>query len=189
MRPRDRERVMSALHPELGPTLAAWWVAAQDQPYTTGWARRAFRAPTSPGITRLARATSLRATLDLVGPFRQEPVWVAGWAAHLGRAKSGRVVGGDYLLGPLLAAAIDAGGAEGDAVLSALRQIVLGEHPVGVMGRYAIVGLLRCSRQEGWELVERLLLAAQGQEGLRSGSRSSRRPTKRTRTNSTVSWP
>ncbi len=42
-----------------------------------------------------------------------------------------------------------------------------GEHEIGAMGRHVVRGLLLPSRPDGWEFVEKLLLAAQRQEGLR----------------------
>ncbi|MEA2844586.1 MAG: hypothetical protein QOJ69_2257, partial [Actinomycetota bacterium] len=53
------------------------------------------------------------------------------------------------------------------AVYDVLTSVGRGEDPVGVMGRHVIVGLLGASRPDGWAFVERLLLAAQRQEGLR----------------------
>lgn len=161
----DRLEVMAALHPQLGPALARWWVDARDQPYTAGYARRAFRAPGDFTATAVGRLADLHHTVEAAGPYPYDAAWVAAWAPHLANLPgianqqfAGRASG------PLLAAAIDGGD---DAVLDALLAVGRGEHPVGVMGRHVIVALLRCSRPEGWEFVERLLLAAQRQEGLR----------------------
>ncbi len=41
------------------------------------------------------------------------------------------------------------------------------EHPVAMMGNTVIGSLLRANRVEGWEIIEKTLLAAQRQEGLR----------------------
>lgn len=161
----DRLEVMTALHPQLGPTLARWWVAARSQPYTGGYLRRAFRAPGDPTLTAVGRVADLHHIVEAAGPYPYDPAWFAAWAPHLANLPgtpnaqfSGRVSGS------VLAAAIDAGD---DAVLQTLLAVGRGEHPVGVMGRHVIVALLRCSRPAGWEFVERLLLAAQRQEGLR----------------------
>ncbi|HMC87964.1 MAG TPA: DUF5724 domain-containing protein, partial [Gemmataceae bacterium] len=46
-------------------------------------------------------------------------------------------------------------------------QSARGEHTIGAMGQHVIRALLSASRPEGWELMERMLLAAGRQEGLR----------------------
>ncbi len=157
--------VMEALHPELGETLARWWVAAQGQPYGLGWIRRGFRAPSEPALSRRRRVDQLAAIVAGAGPYDQPPEWFAAWAPYLNladvRAPSA------FEVGPLLAAAIDAGGSSGEATFRTLLESGSGEHPTGGMGRHVIVGLLRSSRPDGWEFVESMLLAAQRQEGLR----------------------
>jgi len=154
---RERATVLGALHPQLGLALARWWEAAAAQPYQTGWTRRGFRAPDHPGLTRTARLLALDRLLVATGPFDRNPLWIASWAGHLGGAH----------FGPLLAAEIDAGGEEGEAILATLFAAARGEAEVATMGRHVIVALLRCGRPEAWELVVRLLVAAQREEGLR----------------------
>ena len=68
------------------------------------------------------------------------------------------------LCSPLL---IDAGGAVGDEVFEILRLSATNDHEIGGMGRHVTGALMSASRPEGWEFVEKLLLAAQRQEGLR----------------------
>jgi hypothetical protein len=163
-----RTAVMSALHPRLGPALARWWVDAQGQPYQQGWLRRAFRAPHDPELTRLARLDTLRQVLQRTGPYDRDAVWLAAWAPHLGREQHGGAPSlAQLFAGPVLAAAIDAGGRDGEEVFATLLAIGRGEHPVGVVDRHVVVGLARASRPDGWEFLERVLLAAQRQEGLR----------------------
>lgn len=157
----DRLAVMTALHPPTGAALARWWVDAVDQPYTEGWGRRAFRAPRNPEATRQVRMGNLRQAVVALGPYGGDAAWVAAWAPHVVGP------GARWDAGQLLAAAIDNGGPGGQAVFDTLVAIGRGDHPIGMMGRHVIVGLLRASRTDGWEFVERLLLAAQRQEGLR----------------------
>ena len=164
----DRTAVMRALHPKLGQVLARWWVDAQKQPYIFGWTRKAFRAPNNPEITRRSRVEMLRTVMVRVGPYDGDATWLAAWAPYLGTEYGGYGMGfAPIFAGGLLAAAVDSGGDTGDSVLEALIQIGNGDHPIGVMDRHVIVGLLGASRREGWEFVERMLLAAQRQEGLR----------------------
>ena len=160
---------MAALHPRVGPVLARWWVDAQAHPYTAGWSRMAFRAPGHPEISREARGRRLRLLLQALGPFDRDITWVAAWASYLGfehswTMHSAFAVGA---AGELLAAAIDVGDDAGNTVFETLVEVGNGEHGIGVMGRYVIVGLLGSGRQDGWAYVLAMLRAAQRQEGLR----------------------
>ena len=154
--------VMSVLHPALARPLARWWTDSMAQPYLRGWSRRAFRAPRHPEISRAARFGDLRRVMAQVGPFDRDTEWLAAWATYL--VTRGQT---DAAVGPLLAAAVDLGGQTGDAVFRTLIEVGNGDHPIGVMGRHVVTGLLRANRPEGWDYIERLLLAAQRQEGLR----------------------
>jgi Family of unknown function (DUF5724)/Domain of unknown function (DUF4132) len=154
--------VMAALHPGLGSALARWWTDAQGRPYQRGWTRKAFRCPGSPEVSAQARGNDLARLVDLLGPFDADPVWLAGWGGHLAM-RSG--LGGT--VGSVLASAVDLGGRDGEETLAALIEVGHGEHPVGIMGQHVIAGLLGAARPEGWAFTERLLLAAQRQEGLR----------------------
>ncbi len=157
--------LMDALHPQSGPSLAAWWVAAQGQPYGRGWSRRAFRAPGAPTLTRERRIADLERLVTGVGPYAQPVEWFAAWAPYLNVTDPLAPVA--FEVGPLLAAAIDAGGPSGEATFQTLIDSGNGDHAIGGMGRHVIVGLLRSSRPEGWAFIESMLLAAQRQEGLR----------------------
>lgn len=97
--------------------------------------------------------------------------WLAAWASHvsvLDERPNWRRGGLDAAaLWPVFAAAIDAGGPDGDAVFTTLAETLVGGHEVAAYDRHVIPALLACSRPEAWELVEKTLLAAQRQEGLR----------------------
>jgi hypothetical protein len=165
LKPAQLTAVMEAVHPELGSTLARWWVDARTQPYSSGWTRRAFRAPNHPALTQPARIELLAELAHGAGPYRHGPEWFAAWAPYF---ELTHLHGpGGFALGPVLAAAVDTGGATGEAVFETLIASGNGEHPIGGMGRHVIIGLLRAGREDGWAFVESLLLAAQRQEGLR----------------------
>jgi len=158
----ERASVMAALHPGLGPALARWWTDAQGRPYQRGWQRTAFRCAGEPGLTVHGRRLDLADLIECLGPFPADPVWLAGWGGHLAmRSPLART------FGAVLASAIDLGGRGGEETLAALVEVGHGEHPVGIMGHHVIAGLLGSARPEGWDFTERLLLAAQRQEGLR----------------------
>lgn len=162
----DLARVTAALHPGLGPALARWWTDAQGRPYLRGWDRKAFRIPGVPETTLADRAAGLGRLVALAGPYPADPVWLAIWGSRLA-SQGVRWPDTPLLIGGLLASAIDLGGQAGEETLATLIEIGNGEHPAGLMGRHVIVALLGSARVEGWEFTERLLLAAQRQEGLR----------------------
>src|SRR5205814_4178257 len=91
--------------------------------------------------------------------FEQDIRWFAAWAPYIGW--------GADSLGILFASAIDAGGPDGDAVFDILVDSAKGAHEIGAMGRHVSRALLVASRPDGWEFMEKYLLAAQRQEGLR----------------------
>ena len=162
----DRGELLTALHPGLGLALARWWTDGQERPYMRGWARKAFRILGSPQVTRPVRLDELTQLLSLAGPYDADPAWLAIWGGYQLVPRQ-HWASGQRVIGDLLAAAIDLGGPAADETLAALLEIGNGEHPTGAMGRHVIVALLGAARPEGWEFTERLLLAAQRQEGLR----------------------
>ena len=74
---------------------------------------------------------------------------------------------GSDTLGYLFAAAIGKKDQIGDEVLEILVASANGTHQTGMMGRHVVRALLCSPRVEGWEYIERMLLAAQREEGLR----------------------
>ena len=163
---QERSQLLSALHPGLGPALARWWSDGQERPYQRGWSRKGFRILGSPQVTRPVRLDELTQLLSLTGPYDADPVWLAIWGGYQ-LAPRHYLMFGQKAIGDLLASAIDLGGQAADETLAALLEIGNGEHPTGRMGRHVIIALLAGARPEGWEFTERLLLAAQRQEGLR----------------------
>ncbi len=159
---RERGQVFEALHPQLGSLLARLWIDLQQRPYSIGWSRRAFRSPNH--TVRTARTRYLRME-DLVlraGPYAQDAAWFAAWSPHLRFQQAAPTA-----FGQLFATAVDAGGDTGERVFATLVETLNGQHPIGVFGDHVVTGLLCAARPEGWEHIERLLLAAQRQEGLR----------------------
>jgi len=157
--PAEREQVFGALLPGLGRELALHWSADRGL-YQSGYARRAFRAPGRPDLTRDHRFEPLTALVGQLASYQEQDIlWLATWAGYLGWVATA--------LGPLFASVIDAGGETGERVFDILLASAKGEHEVGAMGRHVTRALLGASRPDGWEFVEKLLLAGQRQEGLR----------------------
>lgn len=155
----DRAAVFGSLYPKMGHLLGKVW-RAEGMPYQTGWQRKAFRMTGHPEQTREARLSWYRSFEVQFWQYSdQDAPWLAQWTPYTGY--------GADISARLLAAAIDAGGAEGDEVFDILLASGRGDHEIGAMGRHVTRGLLTASRPDGWEFVEKMLLAAQRQEGLR----------------------
>ena len=159
----DRRKVFVALFPKIALHVEAAWEMRKRCPYHDGWARQPFRAPNNEAASRGRRIHWLEQLLHATEDFEQDVAWFAAWAPHVG----GGYYGPMDTLGDLFAAAIDAGGKVGDEVFEILCESAGGQHEIGGMGRHVTQGLLSCSRPEAWEFCEKLLLAAQRQEGLR----------------------
>lgn len=153
--------LFESFFPGLAPAVERGWQLLDRLPYQSGWSRKPFRAPGHPSALLVRRVDWVSGLLITIGPYQQSVPWFAAWAAHLVQYQAADA------LGILLAAAIDAGGSEGEEVFRILCASAKGEHEVGAMGRHVTRALLSASRPDGWEFVEKLLLAAQREEGLR----------------------
>ncbi len=159
----DRRRFFKALFPGLSQYVEkAWQIQITRLPYQTDYYRRAFRAPRNPELTQMRRGQWLANLFRHLAPYRQDITWIAAWSGNLSQ-----YVGMALELAVLLAAAAEDGTPTGDEVFNILLASARGEHEIGVMGRHVIRALLIAARPEGWDLVEKLLIAAQRQEGLR----------------------
>jgi hypothetical protein len=158
----QRIEFFQTLLPGLGKAVEDGWRLLDRLPYQSGYETKAFRAPGQDNLLLDRRINWLSSLVQVVGPYpEKDVVWHATWAAHQ------NAWGTAAAFGPLFAAAIDAGGKTGDDVFEILCASARGEHEIGVMGRHVTQALLCSSRPDGWEFVEKLLLAAQREEGLR----------------------
>jgi HEAT repeat protein len=158
LKPGDRRKLFKALHPQLAPELEAAWNLFDRLPYQSTYYRRPFR--TQGHLTSSARGLWLQRLLQAVKGYDQPADWFAAWAPHLG-------YWAPDALGYLFAGAIEAGGESGQRVFDILIASGEGRHEIGLMGRHVVRGLACASRPDGWEFIERLLLSAQREEGLR----------------------
>jgi hypothetical protein len=154
-----RQRLFAAFFPEFAEHAESAWQLQKRLPFQTGWMRKAFRAPSDAEYTSEARARWLESLLNVTLRYRCDLEFLTIWAPHLGWGQD------DQAIGILLAAALDS--RQMAATFHLLSAIVNGEHSTASIGRYVIIALLTCDLPRAWELVERLLLAAQRQEGLR----------------------
>ncbi|NTW08361.1 MAG: HEAT repeat domain-containing protein, partial [Anaerolineaceae bacterium] len=156
---KDRRALFEVLFPGPAPFVEGAWNLFDRLPYQAGHARRPFRNPKGRSVQ--ARLSWLQQLAHFIqGYEKQDVTWLAAWAPHLGYF-------GPDALGYLFAAAIEQGGKTGGEVFDILVSSLHGTHETGMMGRHVVRGLLCSSRTDGWEIIERILLAAQREEGLR----------------------
>ena len=134
------------------------WQWLGGQPYPRGYSRKSFRAPRNRDVQRELRGDWLRSMQSTVEDYRQDLAWYLEWGEHLYCAEG---------LSVMMAALIDAGDERGERVLSEVLAAANGEKGATAIGGYVLPTLMKCGREEAWEAVEKLLLAAQRQEGLR----------------------
>ncbi|MDX1970077.1 MAG: DUF5724 domain-containing protein [Planctomycetaceae bacterium] len=162
----ERRRILAVFVPKMAADLETTWEFLKRSPYQSGYLKKAFRAPQDSLTTLPARIGWLTNLLELAEILHDdvlEPTWLVTWAPHLRFDYRGW----EQEIGQLAAGLIDADGAVGRQVFEILTDSAHNEHEIGGMGRHVLAALLCSSREEGWEIVEKMLLAAQRQEGLR----------------------
>ena len=160
---KDRNKIFQFVAPQMTDLLEQAWQYLKQTPYQHGYQVRPFRAPNNPEFTLDTRLAWLQRFIDETEDYKPEILtvaWLAQWSPHAFQWHSELGV-------PLLIAALNNDSAEGNEVFDILRATILREHPIGIMGEHVTRSLLGASRPEGWELMEKTLLAAQRQEGLR----------------------
>lgn len=165
MKAAPRRALFKAIHPALAPVIDAAWDLLDRLPYQTGYARKAFRLPNGGQAITLAKVQWLFDIARVTHKYNQDVRWFAAWCPHLGENYLDYSARGS--LGYLFAAAIDAGGETGGEVFEILRRSAEGEHEIGEMGHHVVRAFLTCSDPAGREYMEKLLVAARREEGLR----------------------
>lgn len=154
----DRRELFEHLFPDLGQVIEQGWQLHARLPYQSPLNARPFRAPQSEEELLGCRLGWLMRLLAIVKLSDRTVEQVIKRAPKLDRWEAD-------CIGILTAAAIDAGGPEGERVFGILADAARGG--AETMGRHVIGGLLCATRPDGWEAIEHLLLAAQREEGLR----------------------
>lgn len=163
--PAERIELFATIAPGLAPALDRGWQLLLTTPYQVGYVRKAYRAPNHPALMATLVCSWVQMMSQALESYQADvlnPAWLATWTAHL---PYGGHVGGDF--GVLLAAVINQRDAAGDEVFDVLRQSLTNDHEIAATGRHVYTAFLLSDREEGWELIEKTLLAAQRQEGLR----------------------
>ncbi len=158
LQPRERQEIFLALFPKLAPYAELAWQLTASLPYHTN---KAYRAPRLAAAHLATRVTWLQNLLSVTQSYDQEIQWYAAWAPYIGWSPL------HSTLGILFAAAINANDRTGEEVFDILIASARGEHEIGSFGHHVTRGLLVARRPDGWEFIEKMLLAAQRQEGLR----------------------
>lgn len=156
----ERLQILSLIFPQFAPTVAAAWQLVTQLPYQSGYMRKSFRSPAHPDLSASKRHTWLQQLISVVEGYDQDLAWFAAWTPYL-------TYYAPDTLGILFAAAINQQDDLGQTIFDILTASATGNHEIGAMGRHVTRALLVANRPEGWDFVERLLLAAQRQEGLR----------------------
>ena len=156
----DWGRAIATLLPRVAPSAEAACALLAHRPYQVGAARRPFRAPRSAAQRADLRGRWLLNMTMILGEYDADIRWIAERAAFLSWY-------GAADLGWLLAGAIERGDETGREVEEILLASARGDHETAQMGRHVTQALMSCTRPEAWDFVERLLLSAQRQEGLR----------------------
>lgn len=158
----ERRELFELWFPKLAPVMEHAWQALARRPCEspTQEGRKPFRTPRNQRLLGRSRAGWFRAVCDELEGHDQDAAWVADWCSHLESWPSDTISW-------LLAGAIDGGGTTSGRVLDSLLSIIRGTHDISSISGVAIRALLCCSNPEAWEAVEKLLLAAKREEGLR----------------------
>jgi Family of unknown function (DUF5724)/Domain of unknown function (DUF4132) len=158
LKPAERFKIFEILFPQFATVVEATWRSFETSwTYQEGYSRKSFRVP---GATSSKQRSWLKSLLlNVVKNYEPDLPWLASWCPYLGYYTDA--------LSYLFAAAIDLGDSIGQQVFEILIASAKGEHGIGAMGRHVIRSFLLANRPEGWEFVEKLLIAAQRQEGLR----------------------
>ncbi len=137
------------------PYISKIWALFMQLPYQSGYNRRPFRMTAGTKhinlVLKQLRVLCNTSCYGFADCSFTEQAQLSGYYQNMGNA---------YLFGVVLS--------EGNQeLLGAVTDIVNGEDEVGVVSRDIIKALLLTDKKENWQLVEKLLLAAQRQEGLR----------------------
>ncbi len=155
----QRLSLFETLLPGLGQAVENGWLLLQHLPHQLNVESKSFRLPPNHPLLFKQRLSWVEGLLGRIAQYPMKDLaWHAVWAGHHWDSEPVAI---------LLAAAIDAGGKTGDEVFDILCASARGEHEIGIMGRHVVQALLCASRPDGWEFVEKMLLAAQREEGLR----------------------
>lgn len=141
------------------------WNLMPFKMYQSSYLRRSFRAPEHEHFVLLNQVNFLRSALKYPTAYDSRDGWIHydGMNMEEEIIHANELSFGSYQF-MIWSAAIDLGNTK---IYQLAEDIIFNKHPEGKVSRNLIKALLNSERKECWELVEKLLLAAQRQEGLR----------------------
>jgi len=150
--------VLEAIFGELAGYVKLAWEMQTELMYQAGMYRRSFRSPNNP-LQTLEKKVDWLMGLSRILAYDFKITDYARYVAYIGNFYR------EYSY--LLAAAINSGTDEGNAVLQILLDTVYDRDEIASVSRDGIKALLLSNNTDGYEAVEKLLISAQRQEGLR----------------------
>lgn len=140
------------------------WNKMPFKMYQTGYDRRSFRAPNNERFTLLNQVNLIRTLLELPSIYN----YSSGYQSYELSLEE-QIIYDTQLSNStdqfyIWSAAIDTGNKK---IYQLIEDIIFNKHPEGKVSQKIIKALLNSEQQHCWELVEKLLLVAQRQEGLR----------------------
>lgn len=158
---KQRAQLFETLFPKLAPSLERAWQQSSNWPYCAVVGRPCtFRAPANHEATSRGRNRWISAVIDELEGLNPDPLWLATWGAHIGYMGIGESA-------RVLSTLMDTGDRQGEEIFDILKRSANNQHEIGGMGRHVIRALQCSGRPDAWEYVEKMLVAAQAQEGLR----------------------
>ncbi|MGJ8656151.1 MAG: DUF5724 domain-containing protein [Akkermansiaceae bacterium] len=156
---QQRTAVFEIFFGEIAPMVETAWLHSTTQVYQTGWQARAFRAPKNETYHREQRINWLTSLKKLCDKYKFTPENLPNLTLSLNYQAAP--------LTPILISQIDHKTDFGNQILEQYIDIIYDENSGQSMSHHLIPTLLTASNPKGWEAIEKLLLAAQRQEGLR----------------------
>lgn len=154
----DRTVIFNCFFPTFGAMVEDGWRLFDRLPYQQGYHRKSFRVAHHPDFQSTRFAWFLALIDATTGYDHQSLEWFAAWVPYFQYYSIA-----DHF-GVLFAAAIEQGN---ETIFQILLDSARGDHEIGAMGRHITRAFLISDRPRAWDFIERLLLAAQRQEGLR----------------------
>lgn len=141
------------------------WDMVPQRMYQRGYTRRSFRAPNDPEVYFVLQLEFLHQAIpqSCLTEYYPKQTYTSYDLSLEEQVRYDHHLGSSDLY-RIWAAAIDLGN---ESLLKVCEDIVFNKDPEGKVTRNLIKALLNTEKPAAWELVEKLLLAAQRQEGLR----------------------
>ncbi len=159
----ERKKIFGVFFGPMASDVELAWQFGKNSPheYTL------FRSPKRPAATVSDHWDMGDSLIDIVKDRTKDSLsceWLVTWVPYITHGWDSY----EQVVGQLAAAVITKGPKKkADAVFDVLMKSATKDHEIGAMGRHVAIGLLGADREDGWELMEKMLLAAQRQEGLR----------------------